>query len=583
MIAGVWKSGMRLPQAVVSLLAIIVLLLGLGVVIQADSSYRSERAERAQVRARILAANVTAAVDFRDQEAAQEAVNAFRADPSARIVAVYDASDKLLASFSKNGEAVPKNLGGPVREARSAINTFANIERGGTKVGTVYLMGDSLPFYRRLTRFALIAAFAIGVSLIILMLSLAQRTLRQANDKLADAIAELQAEVETREAAESQLRQAQKMEAIGQLTGGIAHDFNNMLAIVLGGIDIAERRLADTEKARVALTHAKEGANRAADLTRRLLAFARQQPLQPQVIDANQLVSKMSELLERTLGSGVVIQTVLADDVWPICADPGQLENALLNLCVNARDAMEGEGTLTIKTRNSPGPAAGQDSSDDYVILSITDTGPGMPAEVLARAFEPFFTTKSTTKGTGLGLAQVEGFVRQTGGYVDIDSEIGHGVTVDIFLPRYEGLREIATDNISAQELAMGSKGEVILVVDDEFHVRQMSAESLRELGYTVVEASNGNEALEIIAKNRDISMLFTDIVMPGINGRELADKTRECAPDMPILFTTGYTRDTTFQDGMVDRGVVLLSKPFNMEQLARKIRQVLDGPTGEA
>ncbi|MES2783251.1 MAG: ATP-binding protein [Pseudomonadota bacterium] len=580
MIAGFWKSGIRLPQAVVSLLAIIVLLLGLGVVIQADSSYRAERAERAQVRARILAANVTAAVDFRDQEAAQEAVSAFRADPSARIVAVYDAGGQLLASFSKNGEPAPQNLGGPLPEAPSSITTFADIERDGAKVGTVYLMGDSLPFYRRVTRFALIAAFAVGVSLIILMLSLAQRTLRQANAKLASAIAELQTEVETREAAESQLRQAQKMEAIGQLTGGIAHDFNNMLAIVLGGIDIADRRLEDTAKARVALTHAKEGATRAADLTRRLLAFARQQPLQPQVIDANQLVAKMTELLERTLGGGVVIETVLAENLWHICADPGQLENALLNLCVNARDAMDGEGTLRIKTRNSPS-VDGSQGDEDHVVLTISDTGPGMPPDVLARAFEPFFTTKSVAKGTGLGLAQVDGFVRQTGGYVEIDSEMGHGVSVEIFLPRYEGPQEVSPDDDRTKEALKGSKDEVILVVDDEFHVRQMSAESLRELGYTVIEAANGDEALGIMAKRDDIRMLFTDIVMPGINGRELADKARARAPDLPILFTTGYTRDTAFHDGMVDRGIVLLSKPFTIEQLAQKIRSVLDGRTG--
>lgn len=580
MIAGFWKSGIRLPQAVVSLLAIIVLLLGLGVVIQADSSYRAERAERAQVRARILAANVTAAADFRDQEAAQEAVSAFRADPSARIVAVYDAGGQLLASFSKNGEPAPQKLGGPLPEAPSSITTFAEIERDGAKVGTVYLMGDSLPFYRRVTRFALIAAFAVGVSLIVLMLSLAQRTLRQANAKLASAIAELQSEVETREAAESQLRQAQKMEAIGQLTGGIAHDFNNMLAIVLGGIDIAERRLEDTAKARVALTHAKEGANRAADLTRRLLAFARQQPLQPQVVDANQLVAKMTELLERTLGGGVVIETVLAENLWHICADPGQLENALLNLCVNARDAMDGEGTLRIATRNSLAVDCSQ-GDEDHVVLTISDTGPGMPPEVLARAFEPFFTTKSVAKGTGLGLAQVDGFVRQTGGYVEIDSEMGHGVSVEIFLPRYEGPQEVSPDDNRTRAALKGSNDEVILVVDDEFLVRQMSAESLRELGYTVIEAANGDEALGIMAKRDDICMLFTDIVMPGINGRELADKARARAPDLPILFTTGYTRDTTFHDGMVDRGIVLLSKPFTIEQLAQKIRQVLDGRTG--
>ena len=204
-----------------------------------------------------------------------------------------------------------------------------------------------------------------------------------------------------------------------------------------------------------------------------------------------------------------------------------------------------------------------------------------MPPDVVARAFEPFYTTKSATKGTGLGLAQVDGFVRQTGGYVAIDSVVGRGVTVEIFLPRYEGPRELSIANTETQATQKGSKGEVIMVVDDEFHVRQMSSESLRELGYTVVEAANGDEALALIAKRKDINMMFTDIVMPGINGRELADKARERAPDMPILFTTGYTRDTTFQDGMVDRGIVLLSKPFTIDQLAQKMRQVLDAQSG--
>ncbi len=576
MTVGSWKTGIRLPQAVVSLLAIIVLLIGLGVVLQADSSYRAERAERALVRARILAANVTAAVDFGDKEAAQEAVNAFRADPSARVVAVYDARSRLLAGFSRAGEPIPQRLGTDMGKDGSSITTLAEIKRDDARVGTVYLRGDALPFYRRLTRFALIAAFAVGVSLIILILSLAQRTLREANGKLAEAFRELRAEVETREAAESQLRQAQKMEAIGQLTGGIAHDFNNMLAIVLGGIDIAERRLDDRAKALLALSHAKEGANRAADLTRRLLAFARQQPLQPQVLDANQLVAKMTELLERTLGTGIVIETHMPDGLWHICADPGQLENALLNLCVNARDAMDGEGTLRIETRNCHSDDA-TEKQEEFVVLSISDSGPGMSPDVLARAFEPFFTTKSATKGTGLGLAQVDGFVRQTGGHVAIDSKPGAGVTVEIYLPRYDGPQGLTSDRATATEAPIGSKSEVILVVDDEFHVRQISAESLRELGYTVIEAGNGDEALDYMTKRTDISMLFTDIVMPGINGRELADKARERDPDLPILFTTGYTRDSTFHDGMVDRGVVLLSKPFTIEQLAQKIRQVLD------
>lgn len=576
------KSGFQLPQTVISLLAIAVLLIGLLVVIQTDYSYRQEREDRLQVRARILAASVEAAVDFGDKDAAREAMSAVRVDSEARIAAVYDSSGSLLAGFAREGQSLPQRLPRADIAGDSLIMASAPVRREEELIGTVYLTSDGIPFSNRVARFALIAAFAIAASLIVWVLSLAQRSLRAANVNLARANAELQAEVDTREAAEAQLRQAQKMESIGQLTGGIAHDFNNMLAIVIGGLDIAERRLGEPEKARRALENAREGANRAADLTRRLLAFARQQPLQPKVIEPNQLVSKMSELLRRTLGEGVSIETVLAGGLWRTSADPGQLENAVLNLCVNARDAMGGSGRLTIETLNGHLDDAYASAHADvkpgqYVVVAISDTGPGMAPDVIARAFEPFFTTKDVGKGTGLGLAQVHGFVRQTGGHVAIYSEVGQGTTVKIYLPRYTGTDQASTSEVIADEIPKGVSTEVVLVVEDEFQVRQITTENLRELGYSVIEAANGREALALLANRPDVSLLFTDIVMPEMNGRELADQVHTLLPGLPVLYTTGYTRNAIIHNGMVDYGIAFLPKPFTIEQLARKVRLVLD------
>ena len=325
-----------------------------------------------------------------------------------------------------------------------------------------------------------------------------------------------------------------------------------------------------------------EGANRAAALTKRLLAFARRSPLQPQPIDPNQMVANMSELLRRTLGEGVVIETVLAGGLWRTHADPGQLENAILNLCVNARDAMDGKGRLTIETLNChldddyaarhSGVAAGQ-----YSTIVISDNGPGMQQDVIERAFEPFFTTKSVGKGTGLGLAQVYGFVRQSGGHVKIYSEIREGTAVKIYLPRYFGPAEAAASANPVSDLPRGRPGELILVVEDEDQVRRMSVDALQELGYQVLEAGGGEEALAHVRTRDDIRLLFTDVVMPDINGRQLADKARLLRPELPVLYTTGYTRNAVVHNGVVDSDVFFIPKPFTVEQLARKLRAVLD------
>ena len=390
-------------------------------------------------------------------------------------------------------------------------------------------------------------------------------------------------EAESRAAAEAQVRQMQKMESIGQLTGGVAHDFNNMLAIVIGSLDMAKRRFdGDRAKALECIDNAMEGAERASQLTARLLAFSRQQPLAPKAVDANKLVGGMSELLRRTISENIRIETVLAGGLWPAFIDGAQLENALLNLCVNARDAMPDGGRLTIETActhldDAYAAAHDEVTPGQYVMVSVTDTGTGMPPHVIERAFDPFYTTKGVGKGTGLGLSQVFGFVKQSGGHVKIYSEPGVGTTVKLYVPRHFGEAEAAGTQAASGELPRARPDEIILVVEDEERVRHMSTDALRELGYVVVQASDANQALTVLEIQPRIDLLFTDIVMPDMNGRILSDRAREKRPDLKVLYTTGYTRNAIVHNGMLDHDVAFLAKPFSIQQLAVKVREVLD------
>ena len=403
------------------------------------------------------------------------------------------------------------------------------------------------------------------------------KALAEARDGLETAHAELLADMVERQRVEAQLRQMQKMEAVGQLTGGVAHDFNNMLAIIIGSLDLARRRLSANEDARVGacIDNAMESASTAAQLTSRLLAFSRQQPLQPQALDPNKLVAGMSELLRRTVLEDVRIETVLAGGLWRVNADPNQLESSILNLCINARDAMPDGGQLTIETANAhldDAYASGEAdvTAGQYVMIGITDTGTGMPPDVVQRAFDPFYTTKGVGKGTGLGLSQVYGFVKQSGGHVKI------------YLPRLGKGAKVAESAAAADHrLERGVEEEIILVVEDEDRVRHMSVDALRELGYTVVQASGAAHALEVLSAQPEIILLFTDVVMPGMNGRRLAELAREQRPDLKVLFTTGYTRNAVVHNGVLDADVAFLAKPFTVEQLARKVREVL-GEAGQ-
>ena len=390
-----------------------------------------------------------------------------------------------------------------------------------------------------------------------------------------------------RDAIEAQLRQAQKMEAIGQLTGGVAHDFNNLLQVVLGNLDSLRRRvdaLAGPVQGQIvrSVEGAIRGAERAASLTQRLLAFSRRQALAPRAVDVNRLVTAMSELLHRTLGESVAIETVLSDRLWRVYADPNQLENSMINLAVNARDAMPDGGKLTIETTNAHLDNDYESEQQDvepgqYVMLAISDTGTGMTKEIIASAFEPFFTTKEVGQGTGLGLSQVYGFVKQSNGHVKIYSKLGEGTTVRIFLPRLQG--EAAVDeDVAISSMPTGDGSEIVLLVEDDEAVRQVNAIMLRELNYAVIEADDGVRAMQIIQIVPNIRLLFTDVGLPGgMNGRQLADAALRLRPDLRVLFTTGYAQGAIVHHGLLDPGIALISKPFTAAALAAKVRKLLD------
>lgn len=374
----------------------------------------------------------------------------------------------------------------------------------------------------------------------------------------------------------------QKMEAIGQLTGGIAHDFNNMLAVVIGALNLIERRLRKGEGADDLIAAAKDGATRAAALTHRLLAYARQLPLEPKVLNLNRVVSDISDLLQRTLGEEARLETVLADGLWPVRTDASQLENMIVNLAVNARDAMPDGGRITIETANCHlddayarehvEVAAGQ-----YVMVAVSDTGVGMSADTIARAFEPFFTTKDIGKGTGLGLSQTFGYVKQSGGHIKIYSELGEGTSIKVYLPRHYGEGDVAKITPPKTGAPRGAASETVLIVEDDNRMREIARAMLQELGYLVVDAASAAEAFEVLKSDANVSLLLTDIVMPEKNGRVLADEARALRPGLKVLFTTGYTRNAVVHNGMLDAGVSLLSKPFTLDQLAYKVREVLD------
>lgn len=385
--------------------------------------------------------------------------------------------------------------------------------------------------------------------------------------------------------AEEALRQSQKMEAVGQLTGGLAHDFNNLLGGISGSLELIRRRLgegrvADIERyVEVGFSSAK----RAAALTHRLLAFARRQTLEPRPLNVNRMVHGMEDLVRRTMGPQIQVEVIAGMGLWTVQADASQLENALLNLCINSRDAMPEGGTLTIETANrriDDRTALGQDiAPGQYVSMCVSDNGVGMPPAVIARAFDPFFTTKPTGLGTGLGLSMIWGFAKQSGGHARIYSEVGQGTMVCVYLPRHLGAAAMAEENLSTiEQPPRAASGQTVLVLDDEPSVRMFMAEVLRELGYVIVEAETGAEALKVLHSSVRVDLLISDVGLPGgMNGRQVADAARVVRPNLKVLFITGYAENAVLSHGHLDPGMHVMTKPFELDALARRAKELIE------
>ena len=562
-ITGRWRS---FPTAIAAVLVLLLVAAGIIVLVQGESSYIAQKQREVRVQAEILAASVDAALDFRDEATARKSVEAMRANRQIRLAAVYDAQGALVAGYARDGGPIPRQASEAPSHSKNAAAAEVPVTRSGERLGTVYLASDPQPFSTRVRRYLLIGIIVVLAAVAAAVLGLAQAALGRANRELSGANAELTHQMEERQKAEDQLRQAQKMQALGQLTGGIAHDFNNLLTVIQGSADMLLRPgLKEDRRLRFA-DAIVQAASRAAALTSQLLAFARRQPLQPEVLDVNALITGMTELLDRALGERVEVETDLANGVCTIEADRAQLVSAVLNIAVNGRDAMPEGGTIRIATQRV------DEVAGPMIALCVTDTGGGMDAETLERAMEPFFTTKPAGKGTGLGLSQVFGFIRQSGGAVGIDTEPGQGTTVRLYLPADAGTAP-APRAEAPIAVPMGARsGETVLVVEDEERVRNYSIEALRELGYEVIGARDGPEALRLIEAGPPVSLLFSDVVMPEMTGRELAERARARVPGLKVLLTSGYAPETARV-----AGETILAKPFDLDRLAAAVRAALD------
>ena len=564
------------PSAIV-VTVVLLLLAGVGVILQNEAAYRDLQAQETRVQAEILAANVMAALDFGDAPAAQEAVDAIRVNRQVRAVGIYDAAGARLAGYGRDGDNPSERLTELRPSSQRLLTARVPVHSGGDQIGTVLLVSDPEPVSRRLARYFVIGLLVVMAALVIVVLGVGQNALRRANrqleeraEALIEANAELKVQIAERAKAEDQLRQSQKLQALGQLTGGIAHDFNNLLTVIQGSADLLRRPGLDEAK-RIRFAEAVvQASNRAAALTGQLLAFARRQPLQPEVIDVNALVRGMTDLLDRTLGERILVTTRLTPGACTVEADRAQLESALLNIAVNARDAMPDGGTLTIATDRH------EDGEDrPMVAICVSDSGFGMDPETLGRAIEPFFTTKSTGKGTGLGLSQVYGFATQSGGDVRIESRRDEGTTVTLLLP-YSGDALSHGQEDGRGHLAPSRTGRILLVEDNE-EVGEFARTLLSELGHDVRWARSGEEALDL-ARGQTFDAVFSDVVMPGMSGLELSEALAGSHPGLPVILTTGYS-DEIADMGTGGRPVIL--KPYGLETLSAALDQALRDRTG--
>jgi signal transduction histidine kinase len=566
-----WRSG---PLLIFALAAFIVLA-GIGTLIYNDRLYESMRSAETKSQAEVLAASLTAALDFGDAYAANEAVSAFRVNRQVRWVGAFDESGERVAGYARSGARLPARTS-DMPQKGSGIRVVVPVISSGQKVGEVGLEVDREHLTRRVSRYFLLGALIVLAGLVLAVLGLGQASLRRANRQLedrAEALAEanvlLAEQMEVRASAEEQLRQSQKMQALGQLTGGIAHDFNNLLTVIQGSADMLTRdSLPEQKRIRFARAIVQASAN-AASLTSQLLAFARRQPLKPEKIDLNDLIGSMRDLLDRTLGERIVVRTTLASDGCPVEVDRAQLQSAILNVASNARDAMNGEGRLSIATRNCV------EDGRAMVAIDMSDTGTGIPPEVLERIFEPFFTTKGTGKGTGLGLSQVYGFATQSGGTVHIESKVGTGATISIILPCADP--QLAGEAESMVADAPTKLVGRVLVVEDNVEVGTFAETLLSEQGHEVCLATSAEQALELV-RQRQFDLVFSDVVMPGMGGLRLAEILETERPDLPVVLATGYSQEIA-ESGARGRPIIL--KPYRLATLQSAIEEALRGRSG--
>jgi signal transduction histidine kinase/CheY-like chemotaxis protein len=543
---------------------------GLVIAYVSEAQHRTMLLETVTVDARILGDTASAALSFGDEAAARQYVMALRDDPETEAAALYDERGRRLGSFGQ----VPARLGpGGARSEQFRGGRAIAVEpvmQKGMRVGTVYMRTRDEPLERQLSRYSGVALLVIMASLMFLALGVYARALTQAN-------LDLKAQMAERERVEAALRHSQKMEAVGRLTGGIAHDFNNMLAIVIGSLDVLRRRLAGSDPKTLRLAEsAAEGARRAADVTQRLLAFSRMQPLNPKPVDIGQAVADLSTLLTRTLGETIDVQVVVANGLWLAFVDQAQFESAILNLAINSRDAMPNGGKLTIECSNAYLDRAHAAQGDGvspglYVLVTVTDTGTGIPPDQLGQVFEPFFTTKPSGVGTGLGLSQVHGFIRQSGGHVVIYSEVGVGTSVKLFLPRSTVIAAVEPPPPRGVR-ERDRRGVTVLIVEDEAGVREFATEAVGELGFDTLVASDAKTALELLETHPGVKIILTDVIMADIKGPDLVAQAQQRRPGLGVIYMTGYTRNALLRNGVLNPGTHLLSKPFTVEQLSREL-----------
>jgi signal transduction histidine kinase/CheY-like chemotaxis protein len=565
-------EGLRGAPSVVLIGVILLLALGLAVTAYAERQFQVRSRQEANVQAAMLAASVGVALEFGDASIARENVRSLSANPSIDAAGIYDAAGRGVAGYARDGRPLPLQpaLGEAMEGDRLAISR--PVLSAGERVGTVYVRTSLEPFAQRLARYGAVMLLAIMGGLVAIVVAAGAAQQRRAN-------AALRAEIAEREAAEERLRQAQKMQAVGQLTGGIAHDFNNLLTPIMGGLEIISTMTAEP-RTRSLATNALEAARRGAKLTGQLLAFSRTHRLSTSAVPVNLLIEEMQDLLRHSIGPSVKVKLDLDPDAGTASCDANQIENAILNLAINARDAMPDGGTLTISTRCERIEKDGELAAGNYVVIAIADTGTGMTPEVLARATEPFFTTKGVGKGTGLGLAQVYGVAQQFNGTLRIASRVGVGTTIEMLLPAAGSAAAAAPEAAAAVPLA-ATRGGDILVIDDDSDVRAFLSSTLESLGYGVRTAEGGEPGLQLLAE-RAPDLLLVDYAMPGLNGADVARRVRSSHPDLPIVFVTGHA-DTDDLMTAIGPGAPILHKPFGARELAATVHRHFPQPRPHA